>query len=49
MRWIEQRFVIAQDIVGRAAVMAHGEIVFDDVLASFVRQPDVMREWPGVG
>jgi branched-chain amino acid transport system ATP-binding protein len=49
MLLIEQRLVIAQDIASRVAVMGHGEIVFDDTLASFVTQPAVMREWLGVG
>lgn len=49
MLLIEQRLVIAQGIASRVAVMGHGEIVFDDALASFVRRPDVMQEWLGVG
>jgi branched-chain amino acid transport system ATP-binding protein len=49
MLLIEQRLVIAHDIANRVAVMGHGEIVFDDTLASFVKRPDVMQEWLGVG
>jgi branched-chain amino acid transport system ATP-binding protein len=49
MLLIEQRLVIAQDIASRVAVMGHGEIVFDDALASFLKRPDVMQEWLGVG
>ncbi|MFM0296203.1 MULTISPECIES: ABC transporter ATP-binding protein [Paraburkholderia] len=49
MLLIEQRLVIAQNIASRVAVMGHGEVVFDDALASFVQRTDVMREWLGVG
>jgi branched-chain amino acid transport system ATP-binding protein len=49
MLLIEQRLVIAQQIASRVAVMGHGEIVFDDGIATFLTRSDVMREWLGVG
>ncbi len=49
MLLIEQRLAIAQSIASRAAVMGHGEIVFDGELASLMQRADVMQEWLGVG
>ncbi|MFM0337762.1 ABC transporter ATP-binding protein [Paraburkholderia fungorum] len=49
MLLIEQRLVIARGIANRVAVMGHGEIVFDDVVDSFVKRSDVMQEWLGIG
>lgn len=46
---IEQRLALAHELADRAAVMGHGEIVFDGSPAQLAARADIVRDRLGVG